>query len=311
MSNLNTGSAILQLEKKKRYGLLLADSYARLADKNHDRTFRDKSLLVRDCGTFLEMSEYGEESRITAANFCKDRLCPACAWRRSLKCFGQISSVLDWVESHDSDIKYLFLTLTVRNVRGTDLSCCIDDMSAAFKRLSNNKAWKRRVKGAIKTLEITYNRDADTYHPHYHLILAVSKSYAKKGTDDYWRTEDWAAAWKKSARLPYTPTVHIERVKGRKDAVAETAKYMTKSEDYLIEDSPIDTDRVVEVLSRQLKGKRLISFNGIFGRARKALELEDIESGDLTDKLRDDVATAVYWCHWQVGIGKYREVKKV
>ena len=44
------------------------------------------------------------------------------------------------------------------------------------------KEVKSIVKGYIRKLEVTYNSDMssksyDTYHPHFHVVIAVNKSY--------------------------------------------------------------------------------------------------------------------------------------
>ncbi len=93
-------------QERKLNTLDLAESYKRLGYKKYYR--------VLDCSTFLEWRYYVEskEKKLINANFCKVRLCPMCAWRRSLKTFGQVSKVMDYVEEN-YDYKYIFLTLTV------------------------------------------------------------------------------------------------------------------------------------------------------------------------------------------------------
>ena len=205
MQDYNT--ILKRLQVKKNSGLMLAASYWRLGKI-------ELAGLVAECGTFIGIQE---GVGIVEANFCKQRLCPSCAWRRSVKIYGGTSHILDYLdEKYGKDIKYLFLTLTVKNVFLEDLGKAIDDMAEAFKRLINNKAWKRRVKGAMRTLEITVNYEKRTAHPHYHLILAVDRSYATKGDKTYWTQEDWQRVWQKAARLDYAPQVYIERIKAKK-----------------------------------------------------------------------------------------------
>lgn len=71
-----------------------------------------RSQRVFECGSFLEFRVSESESNLQVANFCKDRLCPMCNWRRSLKIFGQVSQVMNQMDEYD----FLFLTLTVRIV---------------------------------------------------------------------------------------------------------------------------------------------------------------------------------------------------
>lgn len=295
------------LQEKKNRGYLLAASFERLG-------YPDRAKLVAECGTYIGFVETGEGAKIVEANFCKQRLCPACNWRRSLKIYGATSQILDHLDKQfGKNIKYLFLTLTVKNVPMSDLGKAIDGMAEAFKRLTNNRAWKRRVKGCMRTLEVTINHETQEAHPHYHLILAVDRSYATKGDDTYWTHADWQAAWQKSARLDYTPNVSIERVKGRESGVAEVSKYMAKDSDYLVdamqahmgtEEAEALTDWLVGNLLTQLHGRRLISYTGILRDAQRALRL-DPENGPLTDSIRGDVAAAIKHYHWSTGLGRY------
>lgn len=296
-----------KLQEKKNRGLMLAASFERLG-------YEDRARLVLECGTYLGMAEEEGRVKIVEANFCKQRLCPACSWRRSLRIYSTTSQILDYIDAHEK-VKYLFLTLTVQNIPLYDLGKALDDMAAAFKRLTNNKAWQRRVKGCMRTLEVTINLDTMTAHPHYHLILAVDRSYATKSDKTYWTQADWQAAWVKSARLGYAPQVRIERIKGgREKGVAEVSKYLAKDSDYLIdsmkaqmgtEEAEAATDYIVGQLLQQLHGRRLISYTGILRKAQQALRLSNPEEAPLTDTIRGDVSQAVKRYHWNAGLGRY------
>ena len=301
-------TALKKLQEKKNRGYLLAASYARLGDT-------DRAQLVADCGTYIGIQDTGEGAAIVEANFCKQRLCPSCSWRRSIKIYGATSRILDHIDATEGKaVKYLFLTLTVRNVPLERLSETIDHMAEAYHRMTMNKAWKRRVLGAMRTLEVTINPETHEAHPHYHLILAVPRSYATKGDKLYWTHEDWQAQWQQAARLDYAPQVSIERVKGRKAGVAEVSKYMAKDTDYLIdsqqaqmgtEEAEALTDYLVSQLTAQLKGRRLISYTGLLRKAQQALRIKDPETGPLVDEVRGDIASAIKHYHWSAGLGRY------
>lgn len=306
MKDYNT--TLSRLQEKKNRGYLLAASYARLGDL-------DRAQLVADCGTYIGIADIGEGAAVVEANFCKQRLCPACSWRRSIKIYGATSRILDYIDTNEGGaVKYLFLTLTIKNVPLERLSETIDHMAASFKRLINNRAWKRRVLGSMRTLEITINQETHQAHPHYHLILAVPKSYATKGDELYWTHEDWQDQWQQAARLDYAPQVSIERVRGRKAGIAEVSKYMAKDTDYLIdsqqasmgtEEAEALTDYLVSQLTQQLKGRRLISYTGLLRKAQQALRIKDPETGPLVDEIRGDVASAIRHYHWSAGLGRY------
>ena len=69
---------------------------------------------VAQCGSEIEFGILQDGSKkLVKANFCRDRLCPMCNWRRSLKLYSQVSQVMDVLESEG--YCFLFLTLTLRN----------------------------------------------------------------------------------------------------------------------------------------------------------------------------------------------------
>src|SRR5699024_6954601 len=65
--------------------------------------------------------------------FCKSRLCPMCNWRRAMKHGIQSQKVVAEVIKQKPTVRWLFLTLTVRNVYdGTELNKSLSDMSKGF-----------------------------------------------------------------------------------------------------------------------------------------------------------------------------------
>ena len=303
-------------KERKKDNLNLADSYKRLGDKKYYR--------VLDCSTFLEFGvTKSSDLKLLQANFCKVRLCPMCAWRRSLKIFGQVSKVMDHVEEN-YNYRYIFLTLTVKNCYSQDLKATLDLMTSAFNKMNQRKAFKKAIKGYFRSLEITYNKKDDTYHPHFHLILAVNKSYFTD-KDYYLSQENWTRLWKESLQVDYTPVVDVRRVKPKdknfSKVIAETAKYTVKSEDFLIkkEDGKIDealTDEVVATLDKALHRKRLVSFGFLFKDIHRQLKLDDAENGDLgktdnEDELRDDLTDIILRYQWNIGIKNYKLVEVV
>ena len=297
-------------KERKESTLDLAASYKRIGS--------NKSYRVLDCSTFLEFRlTTVNDLKLTNANFCKVRLCPMCSWRRSLKIFGQVSRVMDHVEEN-YNYRYIFLTLTVKNCYGKDLRDTLDLMTKAFNKMNQRKAFKQAIKGYFRSLEITYNKKDGTYHPHFHMILAVNKNYF---TDDrtYLSQEKWTSLWQSCLKVEYTPIVDVRRIKEDENksfgkAVAETAKYTVKADDFLIRDEKGNiqenlTDEVVETLDHALHRKRLTSFGFIFKEIHKELNLDDSEDGDLintdNEDLREDLTNIILRYQWNIGIKNY------
>lgn len=293
---------------KKLKTLDLSESYKRLKQNN-------KHQRVLNCGTFLEFRQYLDsgEKKLNYANFCKVRLCPMCSWRRSLKVFGQVSKVMNHIEQHH-DYKYIFLTLTIKNCHGEYLKDTLDVMMSSFNKLARRKAFRIAAKGYFRGLEITHNKKDDTYHPHFHLVIAVNKSYF---TDPkfYLSQKKWTSMWKSCLGVNYTPIVDVRTVKGDyKKAVAEISKYSVKSSDIIAKDSlgEIDetyTDSIVKTLDNALAYRRLISFGLLFKEVHRKLKLDDTEDGDLThtdnDDIRNDLAYMLLRYRWGIGHRNY------
>lgn len=293
---------------KKERSLYLADLYDSLL--MHDRADR-----VRGCGTYLEFHISTESSKLSYANFCKDRLCPMCTFRRSLKTFHEVSRCLDFLEPRN--YKYLFLTLTLKNCSSEDLIKTIDLLNSAKRKLFSRAKIKKFLQGAFCALEITYNRKTCTWHPHLHCLLAVSSSY---GVSTYLNRSEWCQIWAKCADLDYFPQVDIRRVKsddsdlvrnlddlhdvGLKKAVREVGKYTVKDSQYLTGSADLDRS-LVSTLSAALYKRKLVSFSGCFVEARDQLKLDDPVDGDLVDfdgLPRGDMLVAIVRFHWRAGV---------
>jgi len=277
LKDFNKHGELIDWQGKKEANLLLSESYGRLGD-----LFKAKYIRTEQCGSFLQFKEYVDYTlKLHKANFCKIRLCPMCSWRRSLKVFGQVSQVLDYLEENHN-FRYLFLTLTVKNCYADELDQTIKTMMSAFNKMTRRKAFKSAIKGYFRALEITFNKVDNSYHPHFHIILAVDPNYFND-RKVYLSQKDWSELWKSCLGIDYTPIVNIKAVrKNNKKEIAEVAKYTVKSDDFLIKDTNGNiiehiTDRVVETLDYALYGKRLTSFGFIFKDIHKKLNLDDLD----------------------------------
>lgn len=247
----------------------------------YDQVDVKKAERLRDCATQLIYSvQTNGRKRLTSANFCRVRLCPTCQWRRTLKTFSQMSRIMAAVEA-DKPRAYLMLTLTVRNCSPDQLNDQLNQMSTAFNKLIQYKRFKSAVQGWYRGTEITHNLTQNTYHPHFHLVLAVNPSYFHD-SKKYIPQKEWVQLWKKAMRLDYDPNVDVRRVKGNDPkAVSEIAKYAVKDTDYLIPDDWDLTVETVALLDQVLNKRRFIGFGGIFKDWHKKLNLDDPDDGDL------------------------------
>ena len=202
-----------------------------------------------------------------------------------------------------------FLTLTIRNCKAKDLEKTIKAMSRAFSNLTKLNIWKN-VEGYAKSVEVTYNKEAKTMHPHLHILLLL-----KKGTYNNLIFEDLKENWRRLLKIDYNPVIDLREIKSYNDgadltgAVLETFKYAVKSKD--LEDMPINDFRT---FAFQMNGLRLISFGGILKDIKQALctDLENLTENDETDVIKckncgSDMQIALY--QWSFGEAYYKLIQ--
>lgn len=258
---------------------------------------------VSQCGSYLDFGVLPDGTKkLVNANFCRDRLCPMCNWRRSLKLYSQVSQVMDVLESEG--YCFLFLTLTLRNCPWDELPAAIEDFLSGW-RFMYHKApiFRRAVYGTSRALEITVNHGARTYHPHLHVVLAVKPSYFT--SRDYISQAQWTQLWRSCCDISYDPIVNIKRIKETSLGFKEISKYAVKGSDFLV-GSPELMQRHVSNFLAGLSGRRLVGSTGVFKRVQRELCLDDPETGDLvvTDgqQLRDDLYCMMVRYGWCSGV---------
>ncbi|MFL0438734.1 protein rep, partial [Bacillus pumilus] len=214
---------------KKMRSSLVAAHYEGLEKRTGAPYYGKKAEKVCNCAECLVFRRDIETGRLRLSNayFCKVRLCSMCAWRRSLKIASHNKLI---VEEANRQYKpsWIFLTLTVKNVEGDDLKQTISDMMKGFNRLMKYKKVDSSVLGYFRALEITKNHEENTYHPHFHVLIPVKKSYFRG--QSYIKQAEWTSLWKRAMKLDYTPIVHVQRVKGKKGIDAEAIEQEVRKE---------------------------------------------------------------------------------
>lgn len=231
-----------------------------------------KSLKIRNCAQSIGVANIDGIAHIVTADFCRERICNICAWRRQAKFVSQTRPVLNILAN--KNYRFLFATLTVRNVDYDELKQTLDLMMRAFHKFMMRRQIKRAFEGFIRSVELTYNEKLDNFHPHIHLLVAVKEDYFHN-KDKYISQGLLAELWQECLGIGYEPIVHIETVDNTERAQLETLKYALK---------PSQSDKALKTFLYILRGRRLVSFSGIFAKIRKDLMLSDFE-----DNLLDDV----------------------
>lgn len=239
--------------------LYAGSEFHRLSDRLHTCSELLQFGLVLDDNDALKL-------KLRAARFCRVRHCPVCQWRRSLMWKAKAYKVLPRIIETYPKYRWLFLTLTQKNVPIGELKVTLTNMNRAFQRLSQLKAWP--AVGWLRSTEVTRGKDRSA-HPHFHCLLMVPSSYFSGR--DYLKQADWVAMWRKSLGLDYNPVLDVQAVKqGSKpmELVPELLKYCTKESDLVA-----DREWFLE-LTRQMHKMKCVVTGGVLKEYLKELEAE-------------------------------------
>ena len=217
---------------------------------------------------------------IVSARLCRDRLCPTCAWRLSLRRYATMSKIINRCISEFPTAKYSLVTLTCRNCDSSILSDALNAMAKAWHYCMSQR-WVRagEIIGWARSTEVTYNPETKTLHPHYHvLIMHEQKNIGEK------LIEEWLIQCKNHSLIAVSAAQHVDAIATNQNdagdslakAVCEVYKYTVKSSDSLKMPLPALRD-----LAFGLSSKRLVSFGGII---KKFAAEENAEIDDMGDE---------------------------
>jgi plasmid rolling circle replication initiator protein Rep len=239
-------------------GFYVGSEFHRYSDRIHFCSDLLKFGLVSDDDNALKL-------KLRAAKFCRLRHCPVCQWRRSLMWKAKAYKVLPKIVSAFPDHRWLFVTLTLKNIPITELKETLKAMNKGFQRLSQLKTFP--AIGWLRSTEVTKGRDGNA-HPHFHCLLLVPRSYFGR---NYIKQSEWVALWRKSMRLDYDPVLDVQAVREGSqpmELVPELLKYCVKESDLVS-----DREWFLE-LTRQMHKMRAIATGGVLKEYLKELEEE-------------------------------------
>ena len=296
---------VSEFRKHKLMSLKLVPRYVEIGRFYDDERFLRWADRVSECGTYLEFYRWQFAGlKVKTANFCCDRLCPNCNWRRSLRMFAKLSKIISSKQYIDTGYKNLFLTLTVKNCAIDELHESIKNIFYSFNKFLKNKAISNAVEGYFRALEVTYNSKTKTFHPHLHCILAVPKSYFQQTY--YLSQAKLTYLWQQSLNSEYKPIVDIRRFRDAK-GIAEASKYVIKADDKFLKG--IDNS-ALRILRLELGNVRLVGFGGIFRKIAAELKLtmnDDVVENDIPV---DDILIEILTLKWSIGLRNYELFKR-
>ncbi|MGX0411674.1 protein rep [Staphylococcus epidermidis] len=211
-----------------------------------------------------------EKQKLYKANSCKNRFCPVCAWRKARKDALGLSLMMQYIKQQEKK-EFIFLTLTTPNVMSDELENEIKRYNNSFRKLIKRKKVGSVIKGYVRKLEITYNKKRDDYNPHFHVLIAVNKSYF---TDKryYISQQEWLDLWRDVTGISEITQVQVQKIRQNNNKeLYEMAKYSGKDSDYLI------NQKVFDAFYKSLKGKQVLVYSGLFKEAKKKLKNGDLD----------------------------------
>jgi plasmid rolling circle replication initiator protein Rep len=246
--------------------------------------------------------------KLKTAWFCRVRHCPVCQWRRSLCWQAKVYQALPRLVKDYPRVRFLFMTLTIKNCPIIKLRETLDILRLGWKRMTKLHQWP--AIGWVRSVEITRGKDGSA-HPHYHCLLMVHPGYFGDG---YLKQADWVAMWRQSLRINYNPILDIRvvvpdhkpnrrKAPGPCDiwgAVVEILKYSVKPSDM------VKDHRWFLTLVDQVWKTKAVVIGGVFKQYIKEREREDLTQ-EPGEELSTDEAERLFF-GWKQEVRKYRKI---
>ena len=224
--------------------------------------YQKYSERISSCSQLLDFLLVPHQSageyrlKLASARFCRVRTCVVCSWRKSLAYRARAFKAIPPMVQDHPRIRFLFITLTLRNCPITELRATITHLNRSFARLTKLKVWPGV--GHLRSVEVTRGRDG-TAHPHIHALVGVEPSYFGR---NYIKQSEWVELWRKSLRVDYNPMLDVQALKSQDSLVGlltEVIKYQVKPNDLLF----ADREWFLEY-TKQVHRTQAIAFGGIF-----------------------------------------------
>jgi hypothetical protein len=206
---------------------LRATRFAHLADKVASCHTVFQGFCCDDCAGVPFAEPVGS---------CTIRLCPFEMRSRGMRALHRFRSAIEDLREGKC------LVLAERNCGLHELGEGIDSLFTAFSRLRKASIWSK-VRGAIAVLEITYNRETQSWHPHLNIVL----------DGPYMSFGDLVCAWGKATEGRGRTAFIREADRG---TAVELLKYVTKLFAF------IDVPEAVEEFLSATRRRRFIRMYG-------------------------------------------------
>jgi plasmid rolling circle replication initiator protein Rep len=256
----------------------------KVGDRLIDCGLKKRGYNIKMCGTELIFGVCADCGHISlrSAQLCRDRLCPVCNWRLSIKRYATMTRIMQLLYTRHPHATYSLVTLTAANCRPGELKEYVGRMQDAWEAASRQRWARADIIGWARSIEVTYNTQQGTLHPHYHVIVVGSDDVAYKLRSE-WLEQCRKRGIKALMKAQDVQDIEAQHTEGASlaRAVCETYKYMVKSSDVL--EMPLG---VLRTFAEGIAGKRLISFGGEIKDIAKELEADLDEGGEQEEEIK-------------------------
>lgn len=307
-------------EKKKKNRYFSNIIKPLLFEEYDEERARDRFDRIYNCAdNLVHVEDVNGNMKLYQTFFCKNRFCPMCQYRRSLKNSFYLHSVLNECQKKYKSSRFIFLTLTLSDLGIYDVETVkdrISELNVAFKRFYRKSKVKKFLLGYFKKFEITVHKDSVSstgfrFHIHLHVLLVVRGRYFVD-KNLYLNHDAWVKLWQECTKVKYFPEVNVQAIRAKKNiekAICELSKYTTKDVDYLgFNDS--DNRVILKILINSMKGMREIAYGGVCKKVKAQLKIDENDLVHITEKESGIKKIRFVFSKWINGKKKFYVCKK-
>lgn len=261
---------------------------AEMARKMIKIGYQKRGERMKMCANFITGKVCNECGHlIVNTRLCRDRLCPICTWRLSMRRFAAMYTIVDGLQTAYPERKWWFVTLTVKNCPAEELGSTITEMLRTWNCITSHRQFREHFDGYARSLEITYNPRTKTIHPHIHVLVMAATDNADPG----FIVRRWLASGKCKMTYLAQDVREVQADDGEipLDALLETYKYSVKDKDTL--EMPLS---VLKEVADALKSRRLVSFGGKIKEYAKLCQIDSLDDAGENDE--QDAAAIISKC---------------
>lgn len=162
----------------------IAEFYDNLYNESGDYTFYNKSHAIDVCCKWWDVDYFRLQNvkDVKRVNLCRDKFCFNCQSMLAIKRQSKFSPILDHFRK---DYMVVHMVVTVPNCEPEYLLPLLDKMYKKFPYMMKYFKGQKKVSGinftkygygaCVRGLEVTYNTDTGTFHPHFHCMVLFRK----------------------------------------------------------------------------------------------------------------------------------------